>query len=189
MGPGNESGTGSTGGVGDSGTGSERSGGAPAGPDFGVQREDLVRLYLSTRHVPCPGCGYDLHGVVGPRCPECELPLRVELRGESMPRHLWLPVAALVGVVVMSGHWLLLANLWRFFDHNGGMALGFDAWTVDLLTVVASFPIAGFGMFVGWRAMLARPGVSPYAGYFWCAVVLSLNCATYLVQMIIREVQ
>ncbi|MGD9690638.1 MAG: hypothetical protein AB7K52_13215 [Phycisphaerales bacterium] len=46
---------------------------------------DLLRELLSTRHIPCPGCGYDLHGLATQRCPECsqDLALRVNL---SEPR-------------------------------------------------------------------------------------------------------
>ncbi|MCW5764910.1 MAG: hypothetical protein KIT68_02905 [Phycisphaeraceae bacterium] len=183
MGLGNEPGEGVT------SAGSQGPGGATTEPGLGVQREDLVRLYLSTRHVPCPACGYDLHGAVGGRCPECELPLRVELRGESTPRHLWLPVAALTGMVAMSLHWLVMAELWRLFEPNGRMALGFNAWTLDLVLMVVSMVFAGFGAFVGWRAMLAHPGASPYAGYFWCAVVLCVLGLNYVMQWIVREVQ
>ncbi len=43
---------------------------------------DLLRAFLGTRDVPCPGCGYNLRGLTGGTCPECrqDLDLRVGLR-------------------------------------------------------------------------------------------------------------
>lgn len=32
---------------------------------------DLLSTYLSNRDTPCPGCGYNLRGLTGERCPEC----------------------------------------------------------------------------------------------------------------------
>ncbi len=44
--------------------------------DAGLDREELCR-YLSERDVACPGCGYNLRGLRGDRCPECNRLLRL----------------------------------------------------------------------------------------------------------------
>ena len=44
--------------------------------------------YLSSHEVPCAGCGYDLKGTLGDRCPECGLAVRWPVRG-SVHRGMW----------------------------------------------------------------------------------------------------
>ena len=34
-----------------------------------------LTAFLADRDVPCPGCGYNLRGLVGARCTECGIPL------------------------------------------------------------------------------------------------------------------
>ena len=50
----------------------------PAAPD---DDDAALVAFLSTRDAPCPLCGYNLHALVEPRCPECgrELVLSVGL--------------------------------------------------------------------------------------------------------------
>ena len=37
----------------------------------------MLTEYLASRDEACPGCGYNLRGLVGDRCPECNQQLRV----------------------------------------------------------------------------------------------------------------
>ncbi|MEZ6234722.1 MAG: hypothetical protein R3B68_11085 [Phycisphaerales bacterium] len=52
------------------------------------ETDPLVAAFLAERHVACPTCGYDLHGVGGARCPECGegLWLRLSASSESPSR-------------------------------------------------------------------------------------------------------
>jgi len=36
-----------------------------------------LREYLADRDVPCPGCGYNLRGLPGSTCPECQQELKL----------------------------------------------------------------------------------------------------------------
>lgn len=38
-----------------------------------------LRSYLAERDCPCPNCGYNLRGLAGENCPECNLPLRLSV--------------------------------------------------------------------------------------------------------------
>ncbi|MFM9994982.1 MAG: hypothetical protein ACKVU4_04185 [Phycisphaerales bacterium] len=40
---------------------------------------DQLREFLGSRDAPCPGCGYNLHGLTGDRCPECNEELRLQV--------------------------------------------------------------------------------------------------------------
>lgn len=44
-----------------------------------AENDTLVAAYLAERDVACPFCGYQLRGIVRARCPECAMPLDVEL--------------------------------------------------------------------------------------------------------------
>lgn len=53
-------------------------------PDFGLPAtpDELAKLYLHNRDVPCPGCGYNLRNATAARCPECAYRLQL---GPSVP--------------------------------------------------------------------------------------------------------
>lgn len=40
---------------------------------------ETLKSFLAANHAPCPSCGYDLHGVPGRKCPECAMPLDLEI--------------------------------------------------------------------------------------------------------------
>lgn len=87
--------------------------------------------YLADRDVACPGCGYNLRGLLRQACPECNQDLRLTV-GLVEPRlGLWL--AAVIGAAVGLGLNLLLliylaivllresgigAFMWAFLIHN-----------------------------------------------------------------------
>jgi hypothetical protein len=43
----------------------------------------LLASFLADRDVPCPGCGYNLRGLLGSRCPECGEAIELDVRRES----------------------------------------------------------------------------------------------------------
>ncbi len=62
-------------------------------------REDVALLtaFLAERDVPCPRCGYNLHGLTNGRCPECGDYLRLQVRSAE-PR-----LGAFITLVLVSG--------------------------------------------------------------------------------------
>jgi len=71
---------------------------------------ELLMLFLSQHDVACPGCGYNLRGVILGKCPECAKPIELWIRGEE-PRR----TAYMTGLIVISAgagfHGLVLAWL------------------------------------------------------------------------------
>lgn len=62
--------------------------------------ESMLRSYLADRDEPCPGCGYNLRGLMSVRCPECnqELQLRIGLVEPRMRLFLVAVIGASVGL-------------------------------------------------------------------------------------------
>ncbi len=62
--------------------------------DASPQDGGSLRAFLAERDTPCPGCGYNLRGLAGDRCPECNqgLVLGVQLQDAA-----W---GTLVGTIV-----------------------------------------------------------------------------------------
>ena len=62
--------------------------------------ESLTR-FLSDRDEPCPGCGYNLRGLPGDRCPECNQALVLRV-GLAEPRMGWF-LTAVIGAAAGLG--------------------------------------------------------------------------------------
>ncbi len=80
---------------------------------------EFLRSYLESRGVPCPGCGYDLRGLTGDHCPECNQPLVLAVRLAEPKMAAWL--AGLVGLcmgVGFSGLLLLYAIIQTLFNQG-----------------------------------------------------------------------
>jgi hypothetical protein len=106
--------------------------------------DHLLRDFLAANDAPCPSCGYNLRGLSGASCPECNelLVLRVGLQEPRLG--LW--IAGLVGLAARAGfNGLLLVYLvlvmiksgWRagfvpsaFVVHNAvaGICTGAMLW-------------------------------------------------------------
>src|SRR4051812_17017234 len=55
-------------------------------PDPAEPRDPALEIYLASRDIPCPKCGYNLRGLTSSTCPECRYRLEFMLR----PRGGWI---------------------------------------------------------------------------------------------------
>ena len=97
----------------------------------------MLRTFLAERDVSCPGCGYNLRGLAGGACPECnqELVLRVNLVEPRMGA--W--IAVMSGLLAGSGAsliWLLwIVMMWIRFGPPPSRSLPF-VWIPAITLVV-----------------------------------------------------
>ena len=83
--------------------------------DRGAWEREMVRVFLAEHDALCPGCGYNLRGTPGDRCPECARPLVLGIRNDDSQSR-W-EMVGMVGVVVCSiyfGFMLVLRARWLF---------------------------------------------------------------------------
>lgn len=94
-----------------------------------TQQADALRGFLAERDVACPGCGYNLRGLTGERCPECNqgLELGVQLQDAA-----W---GTLVGTIValsivagIAGVMLAILIGGTIYFGNGPGGRGFEAF-------------------------------------------------------------
>ena len=101
----------------------------------------MLTTYLAERDEPCPGCGYNLRGLTGTRCPECNQELRMRV-GLVEPRLAWF-ISGVVGI---------------------GMSLGF---CVFLLVWVVFMLVRRIGGPSGQDLMLLAAGSIVAGGLMW----------------------
>jgi len=62
---------------------------------------ELIRAFLARRDVACPGCGYNLRGLAGTRCPECEREITLGVSRSEQGR--WRgPAVVLLGAILLA---------------------------------------------------------------------------------------
>ncbi len=87
----------------------------------------MLQTFLADRDAPCPGCGYNLRGLPGDRCPECNQHLSLRV-GLTEPRMGWY-LTALIGAAAglgLSGL-LLIYMLIQLSTRNGVPPLDYFA--------------------------------------------------------------
>lgn len=141
-----------------------------------------LREYLAARDAPCPGCGYNLRGLPGDRCPECRQELVLAVRLAEPRLAAW--IAGLVGLcfgVGFSGlllaYFLIQITLGR---GPGGWGLFFILTAVPL--AVEGLPLLGW---VAWRRRVQRVPASLRAGlaaFFWLLTLANFACFTLLIR-------
>ncbi len=85
---------------------------------------ELRCQYLSGHVVACPGCGYNLHGLTGDRCPECSQEIELAIR-LARPR---------------LGHWVAAVS---------GLAAGAGAAGAIICVLTALSVVTGFDDLLG----------------------------------------
>ena len=106
---------------------------------------DMLRLYLAERDEACPGCGYNLRGLSGERCPECarELVLAVADRAVLGPRtRRWIRIFATL--MCASNATAGAANFYWYWKYAGSMGIGFAGGFYAVQANVSGF--LGFAM-------------------------------------------
>lgn len=107
----------------------------------GPEQAEHLKSFLSGSDLPCPGCGYNLRGVTGTKCPECahELVLQIKPPELRLAWFLW-------GLVVQAGvgGYLIMALL--LMGISGG-----PAQSVFLLLVCLSAVTTGAACWIGYR--------------------------------------
>ena len=80
----------------------------PAAPPAGVDRDAFTLAYLATHEEACPACGYNVHRLTAPRCPECGRPLAVQVVA-AIAGFTWPWLVALVSVSLAAGFGMMIA--------------------------------------------------------------------------------
>ena len=117
----------------------------------------MLTTYLAERDEPCPGCAYNLRGLTGPRCPECnqELQVRVGLVEPRLGEYL----AALCGLLAGVGMATLELGIVAYASLRYGGPPRREAWPI--------IGIPGVGLVclsVGLALLLRRRGRAWFRG-------------------------
>ena len=119
----------------------------------------MLTEYLASRDEACPGCGYNLRGLVGDRCPECnqQLSLRVALTETKLGPF----IAAVVGLATGAGFNGLLLLYGVIMFRSRGNAPG-----LFLPITGAGLAVFGIALFVILRRRnafrLAQPAIRTF---------------------------
>jgi hypothetical protein len=98
-----------------------------ASPMDGPGEQDMLRLHLTERDTPCPGCGYNLRGLAGSVCPECAQEVRLAV-ALSEPR-LGPYLGAVIGVSMAAAPpTVLLAAVAYISLTDNGTPSGPEVW-------------------------------------------------------------
>jgi hypothetical protein len=107
---------------------------AALGPPTPSESDDAFLLrYLEAHEAPCPSCGYNLHALTQPRCPECGQSVRFKVGLRVPPMRAW---------VVMATATCASAGLGIIFAALGTRGRGRSDPTIAILFFYAAIPLA-----------------------------------------------
>lgn len=113
--------------------------------------EQHLLRYVQDLEVPCPVCGYNLHQLTRPSCPECGHALKLGVRSVEPVRASW--VLLLVGLAMAAGPGLIAGLMLSQEVMRFGVAITFRIWDwAEILLTV--YVIAAVPMLVA--ALLTR---------------------------------
>lgn len=110
---------------------------------------------LATRHEPCPRCNYDLHKVAAEACPECALPLELQLKGATSLDRSW--YLAVISLAMGMGFDLVLAGDRGFVVLIGSAGKGDAVMVLGFLFLGAMCAFGLRWLFVAQERWRARP--------------------------------
>jgi hypothetical protein len=151
----------------------ERRAEGPGPPGSPPESDDAAALvgFLATRDVPCPLCGYNLHALLEPRCPECgrELVLSVGLAEPMLKAWITMTTALLLP----AGIGLLFAAM---LVHAGPPPR--NQWKIAAIIFffIAHIPAAAAA--IGWRRRFLK--LSPTAQWRWAAGAVASSAAAFV---------
>ena len=132
---------------------------------------ELLTTHLAERDEPCPGCAYNLRGLTGTRCPECNQELR--LRVGLMDPHLAWYIFGIVGIGMSLGFCALLL-IWV----GSMIATGSSGpQGRDILLLAAGSIVAGALMWWWLGARRRFAGASPRSRWNYAAAAATAAIA------------
>ncbi len=72
-----------------------------------VDRDNFMLAYLAQHEAQCPACGYNVHALTSPRCPECGRGLTLRVVGAVGFNKVW--ICLLIPLAIAAGIGLLVA--------------------------------------------------------------------------------
>ena len=121
--------------------------------DRAAWEREMVRVFLSEHDAPCPGCGYNLRGTPGDKCPECAAPLALGIRHDD-PKSRWEMIGA-IGAVVCTIYFCVTASVSVFW----------------MLKSALSSPSVGYLRSYMWTGMSAHL-ILAVGSAAWCLAML-----------------
>ena len=75
--------------------------------------------FLARKDHPCPSCNYNLRGITGEQCPECNQSLVLGVYATPIQLRTVVLVQWLFGVEVAMSAWICVSAMWNFFRRIG----------------------------------------------------------------------
>lgn len=139
---------------------------------------EAVRRFLAARDVPCPACSYNLRGLAALVCPECGIPISMDVLRLAVRRQGG-PAVVIGGIGVMMFAVMALPTAAFFLLMAGGMMVGTRVGTFAAsIAVLIGLGVTGLLLF-GGPLLVARlwdrwePGVAALStGNRWAVAAL-----------------
>jgi hypothetical protein len=139
--------------------------------------QDFLRVFLASRDVPCPACGYNLRDLEGSRCPECGDDLVLQV-GLPEPKQAAL-IAGLIGLAAGAGMSGLLIGYAAIVTLFRGIRPPPGAFMV---LTIGGFIMEGVPLFLWlwyWGGIRRLPQPAKYLLVAGCWTLTALNLLVF----------